>query len=153
MSESASSRGDLNRLRWRAAWIVLTALFALAAALNLLHVRGGFLTNHLADAVVPPWLYIAMRGLAGHRRQGLLARTFGATPGVAAGTVFAGSAITELAQRSWPHGLFPGTYDPLDIAAYAAGTGACLIADILTREAPAGISARPQASSPGEVDS
>jgi hypothetical protein len=123
---------DNERLqrRWRAAWIALTALFLLAAGLNVLHVRAGLLTNYLADLVVPAWLYVAVRGLAGHRRDGLMARTFGASPAVAAASIFGGSALSEVSQKLCPHGPFAGTFDLLDIVAYAAGTGVCLLADL-----------------------
>lgn len=135
------------------AWIVLTALFALAAAVNMLHVRGGFLTSHLADLVVPAWLYVATRGLAGHRRGSLLTRTFGASPALAATAVMGGSVVTEVAQKVWPHGVFPGTFDPLDFAAFAAGTGACLLADLLSGGGRDGIPSRRKPSSFGEVTS
>ncbi len=56
-------------------------------------------------------------------------RIFGATPELAALFIFGGSTATEICQRIWPHGLFPGTYDPLDIAAYGISVGLCYACD------------------------
>ena len=39
------------------------AAFLLTAALNMLHVRAGFLTNYLADLTVPALLYVISRRL------------------------------------------------------------------------------------------
>lgn len=111
---------------WRLAYWLLLAMFVLTAALNLLEVRGGFLTNHAADLLLPPWLFIVLRGLAGTRpsRFGFL-RWLGSTPELAAGALFIASAATELSQRAWPHGWFAGTFDPLDIVAFAVGLLIC----------------------------
>ena len=46
---------------WLVVYWALFVAFVGTAALNLLHVRGGFLTNHAADLVVPAWLYVAFR--------------------------------------------------------------------------------------------
>ncbi len=122
---------------WRVAWLALTALFVLTAVLNMVHARGGFLTSHLADVVAPAWLYIAVRGLAGGGHTRTLSRVLGRSPGTAAAAVLGGSVLTELSQKRWPHGIFAGTFDPLDLVAFAGGVGACLIADLLTRRGPA----------------
>jgi hypothetical protein len=115
---------------WRLAWFGLTAAFLLSAALNLLRVRGGFLTSHLADLAVPAWLYVHVRGLSPTAPPRLLHRWVGATPWRAAVVLFAASAATELSQAVWQRGVFSGTFDPLDIAAFAAGLAACLAADL-----------------------
>lgn len=47
----------MKRRGWVVAYWVLFVAFLGTAALNMLHVRGGFLTNHTADLVVPAWLY------------------------------------------------------------------------------------------------
>jgi len=117
---------------WRLAWYGLTAAFLLSAALNLTRVRGGFLTSHLADLAVPAWLYLHARGLSPAAPPRLLHRLVGATPWRAAALLLAASAATELAQASWPRGAFPGTFDPLDLAAFAAGLAGCLAADLAT---------------------
>ena len=105
----------------------------MSAALNLLHLRAGFLTNHLADLVVPAWLYVAARGLQSDgRRSTFIQRTIGRTPELAAVSLFTASALTELSQRYWPHGIFRGRFDPLDVLAYGVGLTACYVADRLT---------------------
>jgi hypothetical protein len=43
--------------------------------------------------------------------------------------LFAGATATELSQAFWPSKMFRGTFDPLDILAFAAGIGACYLAD------------------------
>jgi hypothetical protein len=129
---AAAAAGERRRTGWRLAWLALTAAFILAAALNLMRVRGGFLTDHLADVAVPAWLYVHFRGLAGGSRAKAIGRFVGATPLRAAVLLFAASAATELSQSAWPRGPFPGTFDPLDFAAYAVGLAACLAADLAT---------------------
>ena len=111
-------------MSWKAAYFGLTAAFLLTAALNLLHVRGGFLTNHLADLVVPAWLYLAARGL-GVARATTIPRWLFTTPERAAAVLFTASAATELSQKLWPGGPFSGRYDPLDLVAYGLGLLAC----------------------------
>jgi len=101
--------------------------FLLSAALNLLHVRGGFLTSHLADLTVPSLLYVVSRGLApeGARPSIPLMRWVGHTPERAAIFLFLASSVTELSQVFWPRGLFAGRYDPWDIVAYGVGLSIC----------------------------
>jgi hypothetical protein len=112
---------------------LLFAAFLTSAALNMLAVHGGFLTNYLADFVVPAWLYVASRGL--HSTSGRttwIQRTVGKTPEFAALTLFTASALTEVSQFFWPHGIFSGRFDAMDIVAYAAGIAACYLAERLT---------------------
>lgn len=119
---------------WRRAWAGLWAVFLLTAALNMARVRGGFLTSHAADLATPALLYIVLRRYPPAGRHGgplSLRALFGRTPEVAALVVFLGATATELSQRFWPHGLFPGTYDPLDIAAYAVSVLVPYVADRL----------------------
>ena len=112
---------------WKLAYWSLFAAFVLTAALNLLHVRGGFLTSHLADLTVPAFLYVLLRervpGKRLHPRR--LADALGRTPERAALCLFLASSATELCQIWWPHGFFAGRFDPLDIAAYGAGLAVC----------------------------
>ena len=120
---------DLRR-RWRIAYWVLLAIFVLTAALNLLHVRAGFLTSHAADLFLPPWLYVVVRFFPAQR--GWLAavhRWLGRSPARAAGSLFVASALTELSQIAWPRGLFAGVFDPLDLLAFAIGLVVCFIVD------------------------
>jgi hypothetical protein len=115
---------------WRVAFYLLFIAMIGAGTLNALHVRGGFLTNHLADLAVPAWLYIASRGLhTRDSRRTLIRRTVGRSAGFAAVSLFVASAATEVSQRFSPHGVFPGRFDPLDLAAYAAGLLACYAAE------------------------
>jgi hypothetical protein len=67
-----------GRNAWLVAYYGLFAGILVTGALNMLHVRGGFLTNHAADLVVPAWLYVASRGLHSvHGRKTLIQRTVG----------------------------------------------------------------------------
>lgn len=118
---------------WRVAYYLLFFAFVATAALNMLRVRGGFLTNHAADLVVPAWLYIAIRGLHEPRgRETLIQRKIGRTPESAALSLFTASTLTEISQFYWPHGVFPGRFDPLDVLAYACGLAACYVGDKLS---------------------
>ncbi len=115
---------------WVIAYWSLWAAVFLTAALNMLHVRAGFLTNYAADLVVPALLYVMFRGLAEReRRPRLLRRWFGATPERSALVLFLASAGTEWSQRYWPKGVFSGRYDPWDIAAFGVGIGICYACD------------------------
>lgn len=115
---------------WRATYYVLAATVALTATLNMLRIRGGFLTNHLADFVVPVWMYLAARGLYSPTvRPTMIMRTLGRSPLIAASGLFAASALTEVSQHYWPHGIFPGRFDPLDLLTYAIAAAACYAAE------------------------
>lgn len=112
----------MNRRGWLVVYWTLFIAILGTAALNMLHVRGGFLTNHAADLVVPAWLYVASRGLhARNGRQTFVQRTLGQTPERAAIVLFLASTLTEVSQFYWPRGLFPGRFDALDVLAYAVG--------------------------------
>jgi len=120
----------LNQRRWLVVYWALFVAFLVTAALNMLHVRAGFLTNHTADVVVPAWLYVTSRGLYSvHGRRTFIQATLGRTPEMAALTLFVASALTEVSQFYWPRGMFPGRFDVLDLLAYAAGLAACYLAD------------------------
>ncbi len=114
---------------WQLAYWALWLGVLLSAALNMLHIRGGFLTNHLADLTVPALLYVIFRRYPPNQRRMYMQRIFGSTPELAALVIFFGSSATEICQKFWPQGLFPGTYDPLDIAAYGAAVGFCYACD------------------------
>ena len=120
-------RATATGRKWTIAYWTLMAAFLLAAALNLLQVRGGFLTSYLADLTVPSLLYVLSRGLAPTRRPSLLPlmRWLGRTPERAAIFFFLASSATELSQVFWPRGLFAGRYDPWDILAYGVGLLIC----------------------------
>lgn len=95
------------------------------------HVRGGFLTNYLADLTGPAFLYIVLRGLWTNREVKRLAIFIwlGATPERSGIFLFLASTLTEVSSYYWPHGPFPGTFDTLDILAYGLGILACYIVD------------------------
>lgn len=130
---------------WLVAYCILLATFVLAAALNMLRIHGGFLTNHAADIVVPAWLYIVSRGLHEARgRHTLFQRTVGRTPEIAAVSLFVASAMTEVSQHLWPHGVFSGRFDWLDVISYAVGLAACYASDrIWTSEPTATVAQAP----------
>lgn len=125
MTEPASL---LTRNRfWLNAQYFLVALFALAGALNMLHVHLFFLTTHAADLSGPAFLYILARRSFVTGRARFPNSLVGRSPELAGAVFFLGSLGTEISQKYYPHGLFPGTYDPWDIAAYAAGVGICYL--------------------------
>ena len=110
---------------WSIAYWLLSASLLLTAALNMLHIRAGFVTSYLADLTVPALLYVVSRGLATGKRRNVLMRWLGRTPERAASVFFLASTVTEVSQIYWPRGLFRGRYDPWDIVAYGAGLSAC----------------------------
>ena len=65
----------------------------------------------------------------GHRLR--VVRWLGSTAELAAASLFLASSLTELSQKLWPRGPFRGTFDPLDVGAYAAGLLVCYAADKL----------------------
>ena len=117
-------------IRWPIIYWTLQIGFIVAAVLNLLHVRAGFLTSHLADLTVPAWLYLVSRGFVpGKPTQFALTRWIGRTPERAASVLLLASVATEISQRYWPHGLFSGHFDPFDIAAFGLGIAFCYLCD------------------------
>jgi hypothetical protein len=119
---------------WRLAWWSLFAVWIFCAILDMSHVNAGMLTSYGADLTLPAWLYIFARSLDNPHRQISLSRVFGRTPELAAGTFFVASTLTEISQYFWPNGIFPGTFDILDIVAYATGIGICYLLDKRTIE-------------------
>ena len=123
-------------MTWRAIYWMLMASFLLSAALNMLHVRAGFLTNYLADLTVPALLYVLSRGLVPGQRPFLrrLLPWVGRTRARAAAIFFLASSATELSQIFWPRGFFAGRFDPWDIVAYGVGLLICYVLDKLLEE-------------------
>lgn len=121
---------------WRVVYWTLMASFLSSAALNMLHVRAGFLTSYLADLTVPAMLYVVSRGLVPGTRTHLLGLLpwIGRTPERAAAIFFLASSATELSQIFWPRGLFSGRFDPWDIVAYGVGLLICYVFDKLLDE-------------------
>jgi hypothetical protein len=98
--------------------------------MNMWRVRGGFLTNYLADLTFPPWFYIFMRGLTtGQRRGPRLLRPLGRTRETAAISLLLVGIVSELRQLYWPTGPMAGTFDPWDIVAFFTGVVACYLLD------------------------
>jgi hypothetical protein len=63
----AMSQGPSGRRAgtiWTAVYWLFMGAFLLTAVLNLLHIKGGFLTNYLADLTLPALLYLLARELA-----------------------------------------------------------------------------------------
>lgn len=122
-----------RRQLWYVAYVGLLLGIVATGALNMLQVSGGFLTNHLADIVVPAWLYVVARGL--HVEPGRatrLRRWLGRTPEWTALALFTASTVTEVSQYFWPHGIFSGRFDPLDVLSYGVSLAACYTADRLS---------------------
>ena len=127
---------ETRPMAWRVIYWILMAAFLLTAALNMLHVRAGFLTNYLADLTVPALLYVVSRQPVPGRRWILhgLMRWIGRTPARAAAVFFLASAATEVSQIFWPRGFFAGRFDPWDLVAYGVGLSTCYVLDKLLTE-------------------
>jgi hypothetical protein len=91
-------------------------------ALQMFRVRGGLVTEYGADVFGTAWLY-------GMFRQGRTVFQRGSEMGAGATAVFvfAGCAASEVAQR---FRLFPGVFDPLDLAAFAVSVAFCYFLDL-----------------------
>ena len=117
-------------MSWRVAYWFLLITIIVTAALNMLHVSAGFLTNHAADLFVPAWMYVVLRHFPGKRYfVNPLNSWLGKSPELAAISLFIASALTEFSQLVWPKGIFPGTFDSLDIIAYGFGLLVCYVID------------------------
>jgi hypothetical protein len=134
-----SRRGAGGRA-WRVAEFLLFPIWALAAAITMfpelgrtLRLSGTVFSSYAADLCFPPWFYIVCR----HRPAGPVARWIGRSPGVAAGSIFAVGVASEFAQWWFPR-LVTGTFDPLDIAAYAMGLATCFAIERFARPASGG---------------
>jgi len=130
---SASTQGVAPLSRGEFSWCVvewsLFAIWTTDAALVMTHQHAGLFTSFASDLTLPAWLYVVFR-----RKRNSFAsrwrRALGNSPPSAlAGIFFVASAATEVSQRFWPHGIFSGTFDLLDIVAYGLGLGLCWVAD------------------------
>jgi len=104
---------------------MLVILFGIAAFLNMAHMQIPFLTTHAADLSGPAMLYIHFRKSWQQGNRRILINVFGRSPEITASTFFFASAVTEISQKYYPHGIFPGRFDPWDIVSYAVGVGMC----------------------------
>lgn len=132
----AGQRAKTRPMAWRVIYWMLMAAFLLTAALNMLHVRAGFLTNYLADLTVPALLYVVSRRLVPGKLWLLhgLMLWIGRTPARAAAVFFLASSATEMSQIFWPRGFFAGRFDPWDLVAYGAGLLTCYVLDKMLAE-------------------
>jgi hypothetical protein len=100
------------------------AVFVGIGGLQMYGVNAGLLTSYGADLLAPPWLYLMFR--MGRRKI---------RPVPALLVVFLGCLAWELAQlrdfSGTPLAISRGTFDPLDIIAYAAGLLAIFAIDLL----------------------
>lgn len=104
--------------------VYFVAVFVGIGGLQMYHVRAGALTSYGADLLAPPWMYMMFR--MGRWKLG---------PVSALLVVFLGCLAWELAQRhdfsGTPLAITRGTFDPLDIAAYAAGLVVTFVIDLV----------------------
>jgi hypothetical protein len=115
---------------WAIAYWGLLICWVMAGALNMAHVRAGFLTSYLADLTIPAWLYIVTRRLwTDKARTSRLMIWLAHSPERTLLSLFAASTATELSTLYWPRGLFAGTFDLMDIFAYASGLLICYYFD------------------------
>jgi hypothetical protein len=117
---STSPPGHVGRAG-RLFYVGMTTAALAIGALQMFHVRGGFVTNYGADLFGTAWFYAMFRQGRTIFQRG---RPLGAA--ASASAVFAGCAAFELAQRI---DLFPGVFDPLDLAAFAGSVLACYALD------------------------
>lgn len=122
-----------NRSYWQIAFWILWAAWVVGTALGMAKFNAGFFTSYLVDLTFPAWFYILVRGL--HRTTGQMPRLilvgtwFGESPARAAIGIFTVGFISEIANGYWKAIPMTGTYDPLDIAAYAIGILCCYLPD------------------------
>jgi hypothetical protein len=96
-------------------------------------VNAGFFNSYLSDLAFPPWFYIQIRGL--HRKDRrptsipIIGNWFGLTPLRAGISIFFVGLISELLMLIWPKHLTSGTFDKVDILAYAVGLIICYLCD------------------------
>jgi hypothetical protein len=133
---TTSAPSDVHRHRWRSIEWCLCAVWLVDAALVMTHHRAGSFTSHAADLTLPAWLYVVIRSRYPSSSVAPLRLLGSAPPAAIAALVFVASTATEVSQYFWPRGLFAGTFDPLDIVAYAAGVGLCLVTDLRWPIAP-----------------
>lgn len=119
---------------WAVAYWLLLISWATGALLFMARVKGGFLTNYLSDLTFPAWFYIYIRGLSttDNRLPSLFIfkEWFGVTPQRAFTSILFVGIISEVKTFYWPTGIITGTFDYLDIVAYALGVLVCYYFDV-----------------------
>lgn len=109
------------QLRGRVFYATMMTTALAIGALQAFHIRAGLLTNYGADVFGTAWLY-------GMFRQGrtIFARGHAMSAAMTALFVFTGCAASEFAQLM---DMFPGVFDPLDLAAFAVSVAGCYALD------------------------
>lgn len=108
-------------------WLIAAVVTMYPRFGKALHLYGGFFNSYAADLTFPAWFYIQLR-----RRPWRMPRLvlwFGASPEFAAGSIFVVGLVSEVSQFYWPKGIFRGTFDPFDIAAYGVSLLVCCVAE------------------------
>jgi hypothetical protein len=119
---------------WKIAYWILLISWVTGAVLFMARIKGGFLTNYLSDLTFPAWFHIHIRGLS--TKDGQLPNIlifkdwFGVTPNRSIISILIVGIISELKTYYWPTGIITGTFDYLDIAAYALGLLVCYYFDL-----------------------
>ena len=114
---------------WKIAFGTLLICWIIGALLSMMRYHGGFLTNYLADLTFPPFYYIFIRGKT--KKEEVIPNLlfvghwFGKSPERASISIFLVGVLMELKTFFWPQTPLAGTFDPLDILAYATGLIIC----------------------------
>ena len=123
----------MKRKSWTIAYWILLVCWVTGASLFMARVKGGFMTNYLSDLTFPAWFYIYIRGLSNNdnRLPKLLIFSdwFGLSPQRALISILTVGVISEVQTFYWPKGIITGTFDYLDIIAYAIGLLICYYFD------------------------
>lgn len=123
----------MRKTSWTIAYWILLISWVTGAALFMARVKGGFFTNYLSDLTFPAWFYIHIRGLAASDNKLphllIFKDWFGATPTRALISILLVGSISEVKTLYWPTGVISGTFDYLDILAYALGLLLCYYFD------------------------
>ena len=125
---------------WKIAYWILLISWVTGAILYMARIKGGFFTNYLSDLTFPAWFYIHIRGLSTTARPLpnilFFKDWFGVNANRSLIAILTVGIISELKTFYWPTGLITGTFDYLDIVAYALGLLVCYYFDVrLTRQA------------------
>lgn len=134
--EKLKVKDNKINIYWTITYWTLFICWLIGAILVMNHFHAGFFTNYLADLTFPAWFYIFIRGLTKNTKilpsLLLVGDWFGKTPERASISIFIVGTISELKTIFWPHGILTGTFDLLDILAYAFGLSVCYFLDKLT---------------------
>jgi hypothetical protein len=124
--------------------VYFLAVFVGIGGLQMYGVNAGVLTSYGADLLAPPWSYLMFRSGRWRLR-----------PVRALLVVFGGCLVWEWAQRydlsGTPLAITRGTFDWLDILAYATGLLVCFAADVLWLTPKGLMAARPAVAAMDDV--